>query len=157
VGEAALMSAKPQPPAHTPKYRRLTPEQRALIRDLRKADKSQTEIAQIVGCDQSTVSKWLAELTDSTADASEYLRGQALPMAEKIVKRGRPSDLIKALQGVGVLQEERSAGLVVQLGIKDSDVTISLSPGETSVSERRSAESLRITTGSDKPSSVNQP
>jgi hypothetical protein len=30
-------------------------------------------------------------------------------MAEKIVRKGRPSDLIKALQGVGVLEQEKGA------------------------------------------------
>jgi predicted transcriptional regulator len=131
VGETALvMTDKAKRPADTPKYRRITPDQRRVMRQLRQLETPQTAIAQALGVSQSTVSKWLSEMEDTTADASEYFRNQALPMAEKIVKKGRPSDLIKALQGVGVLEQERSAGLVIQIGVKDSDVTVNIG-GET--------------------------
>jgi hypothetical protein len=77
-------------------------------------------------------------------------------MAEKIVKKGRPSDLIKALQGVGVLEQEHSAGLVIQIGIKDSDVSVTLSPPSIAEVERKVTETRAIHAGSDNPSSVNQ-
>jgi predicted transcriptional regulator len=117
-----------KPPADTPKYRRITPDQRRVMRELHKLNTPQTAIAQVLGVSQSTVSKWLSELEDTTTEATEYLRNKALPMAEKIVKRGRPSDLIKALQGVGVLEAEKTSGLTIQIGIKDSDVNLTLSP-----------------------------
>jgi hypothetical protein len=49
-------------------------------------------------------------------------------MARNIVQRGRASDHIKALEGVNVLAQAVSAGLVIQIGVKDSDVTINLEP-----------------------------
>lgn len=151
MGETALVVTAPttKQPADTPKYRRVTPEQRKVMRDLRKLDTPQTKIAEALGVSQSTVSKWLAELEDTTADATEYFRAKALPMAEKIVRKGRPSDLIKALQGVGVLEQEKSAGLVIQIGVKDSDVQIHLSPPSGREAERKPAESLTIQAGSD--------
>lgn len=115
MGEAALVPSEVLP-ANIPKYKRVTPEQRKIMRDLRKLHTTQPEIARVLGVSQGTVSKWLAELEDTTADASEYFRAKALPMAEKIVKRGRPSDLIKALQGVGVLQADQGSGTVVNVG-----------------------------------------
>lgn len=148
--QASPTLAKAKPPTHEPKYKRLTHDQQIAILKLSKLGKTQAEIGQVLGCNQSSVGRWLEACEDSTGEASAFFRGQALPMAQKIAKRGRPSDLIKALQGVGVLQEERSSGLIVQIGIKDSDVQISLSPGEGQMLERRSAETLTISAGSDK-------
>lgn len=119
------------PKSHTAKQKRLTDTDKAFALRYAKDGLTQVQIAQRLGCDQATISRWLSACDDTTTEAGAYFRGRALPMAEKIVKNGRPSDLIKALQGVGVLQEDRGAGLVIQIGIKDSDVSISLSPGET--------------------------
>ena len=156
MGEAALVLSDQKPPAHKPKYQRSTEDRFIAVHRLSKLGHDQEAIAQIVGCDQSTVSRILKAFDDTTTEATAYARGQALPMMKKIVGKGRPSDLIKALQGVGVLHEERGSGLVVQIGIKDSDVSISLSPGESSTLERRSTETLRIQAGSDNQSSVNE-
>ena len=153
MGEAALVTT---PGSNTGKQKRLTDTDKAFALRYEADGLTQVEIAKRLGVTQSAISQWLATCRDTTSEAGLYLRGRALPMAEKIVKKGRPSDLIKALQGVGVLHEERQSGLVVQIGIKDSDVSISLSPGETSARERKPAESLVIRAGSDKRSSVNQ-
>jgi biotin operon repressor len=153
--ETSPAVTKAKPPAHTPKYRRLTRTDVALLLQLSKEGRTQVEIAQRLGCDQSAVSKWLKSLEDTTEVAKSYLRGSALRMAENIVKKGRAVDHVAALKGLSVLAEERSAGLTIQIGIKDSDVSIALSPGESPTLERRSAESLTIEAGSDKGSSVN--
>jgi hypothetical protein len=48
------------------------------------------------------------------------------------------------------------AGFMVQIGIKDSDVSLSLSPPSIAGVERKSLESLAIQPGSDNRSYVNQ-
>lgn len=119
-------------PAHTPAYRRLTDTDRVLILKYAKDGLTQVEIAQRLGCDQSSVSRWLTMCEDTTAQASQYLRGQALHMARKIRNTGKPSDLISALKGVNVLAEEaHKPGVTVLIGIKDSDVQLTLSPPGT--------------------------
>jgi DNA-binding Lrp family transcriptional regulator len=123
---APTKAVKRLTPAHIPKYARLTRSDLEILRSMHKAGKTQLEIAQALGCTQPTVSKWIASLTDSTDIAKEYLRGSALRMAENIVKKGRASDHVAALKGLSVLEEERSAGLVVQIGVKASDVSITL-------------------------------
>lgn len=157
MGETALVAP---PPANSPKYRRITQAQRQVMRDLYKLNTPQTEIARVLGVSQGTVSKWLSELVDTTADATEYLRSQALYMAEKVVKKGRPSDHIKALQGVNVLTEERSSGLVIQIGGGSGDVKVAVMTGtfapQDREPERKVSESLAITLGSDNQSYVNQ-
>jgi hypothetical protein len=144
------------PPTNRKPTKRLTDADKAMALRYSAEGLPQREIAQRLGVTQPAISQWLAQCQDTTSEASLYFRGRALPMAEKIVKQGRPSDLIKALQGVGVLQEDRSAGLTIQIGIKESDVSISLSPGEGQTLERKPAGSLAIQAGSDKASSVNQ-
>jgi IS30 family transposase len=113
---------------HKPDRSRLTQAEIALVFQLHKEGFSQVAIAQRLGCNQSTISKWLDTIQDTTEPAKAYLRGSALKMAQNIVRKGRATDHVAALKGLSVLQEDRSAGLVVQIGIKDSDVQVSLSP-----------------------------
>lgn len=114
-------------PAHTPKYKRLTDDQRIAILQLEKVGKTQVQIAEALGCDQATVSRWLAQCQDSTKQATAYLRGQALRMSRNIVHKGRAADHIKALEGISVLAPEHTSGIVVQIGIKAESVKL-LSP-----------------------------
>jgi hypothetical protein len=120
----AKWAEKQAAPAHTPKYKRLTDDQRIAILQLDKAGKTQVEIAQAIGCDQGTISRWLSACQDTTAHASTYLRGSALRMARNIVKTGRASDHIKALEGVNVLAQSQNVGLTVQIGIKADTVKL---------------------------------
>jgi IS30 family transposase len=126
-----ILTATSEPKSHIKPQKRLTDTDKAFALRYQAEGLTQVQIAQRLGCDQATISRWLSTCHDTTVEASAYFRGRALPMAEKIVKRGRPSDLIKALQGVGVLEQEKSAGLVIQIGVKDSDVSIALSPPVT--------------------------
>lgn len=111
-------------PAHTPKYKRLTDDQRIAILQLDKVGKTQVEIAHTIGCDQGTVSRWLTQCQDTTEHASTYLRGQALRMSRNIVQKGRAADHIKALEGINVLAPEHVAGITVQIGIKAESVKL---------------------------------
>ena len=94
---------------------------------------TQTEIAQRLGVTQSAISLWLSACSDSTDAARSYLRGKALRMAEKVEKNGKPADLIKVLQGVSVLEQDKTVGVQVLIGIKDSDVSVTLSPTSNTV------------------------
>jgi DNA-binding transcriptional regulator YiaG len=100
-------------PADKPKYDRLTRTDLGLLLKYRRQGLTQVEIAQRLGCSQSTVSKWLDDLTDSTEPAKEYLRGQALRMAQNIVKKGLARDHIQALNGLGVLHQQDTGSLTV--------------------------------------------
>lgn len=112
------------PKVHKGRGSKLTQEQLVAILKLAKLNKTQVEIAQAIGCDQGTVSRWLAQCEDSTEQASTYLRGSALRMAKNIVDKGLARDHIAALKGIGVLADDAPGqGVVIQIGIKDSDVT----------------------------------
>ncbi len=118
-------------PAHTPKYKRLTDDQRIAILQLDKTGKSQVEIAQVIGCDQGTVSRWLSQCQDSTAQASTYLRGSALRMARNVVSRGQARDHIQALKGIGVLEaDDRS--IQIQVGVALPGMTFASNPSTVS-------------------------
>lgn len=94
----------------------LRTEQVATLLQLHKLHKTQTEIAQTLGCDQGTVSRWLAKLTDSTELASTYLRGSALRMAKNVVNKGQARDHIAALKGIGVLEND-STDIKIAIGL----------------------------------------
>lgn len=161
AGELVTVSDAPSKPASQRRpTRRLTAEDIGSMLRYRAEGLTQAQIAQRLGCDQAAVNRWLQKLTDSTDVAKSYLRGSALTMAQNIVKKGRAADHVAALKGLSVLEEERSSGLVIQIGCKDSDVSITLgpalSPPTGAEARRKGAESLTISTGSDNPSSVNQ-
>jgi transcriptional regulator len=109
---------------HTVDRSRLTASEIGLLYQLHKDGLTQVEIAQRLGCTQPTVSKWLARFVDSTAPAKEYLRGQALRMAQNIVETGRAADHIKALEGINVLAPEHAGGITVQIGVKADTVEL---------------------------------
>jgi transposase-like protein len=155
VAEAQLVTASTP---HRKPLKRLTDIDKAFALRYSAEGLTQVEIAQRLGCDQATISRWLSACQDTTAEATAFFRGQALAMAEKVVKKGRPSDHIKALQGVNVLTEERSAGLVIQIGGGSGDVKVAVmttfAPKSSTVSvcETQSTGDL----GSDNRANVNQ-
>lgn len=127
AGDLQTLEAAQEPSrSHKPQYAKLTRSDIGVLLKLKRDGLTQTEVAKRLGCNQSTVSRWWDEFEDTTDQSKAYLRGQALRMAQHIVKKGRAADHVAALKGLSVLQEERSAGVVVQIGIKDSDVSITL-------------------------------
>jgi len=142
----ATWAEKQGKPANKPKYDRLTRTDLGLLLKYRQQGLTQVEIAQRLGCSQGTVSKWLDDLTDSRDVAKEYLAGQSLRMAKNIVHRGIARDHIQALRGNGVLADDSGTqGIVIQIGIKDSDVTFA---SNTQV-VTKDLHSLTDETGSD--------
>ena len=116
-------------PAHKPKYKRLTDADRSLILQLHSQDKTQTQIAHVIGCHQSSVSEYLAQMADTSGAAIAFLRASALPMARDIVKDGRPADKLVALKGLNVLANEQSSGVTVIVGGSGQvNIGIGLSP-----------------------------
>ena len=113
-------------PADKPKYRRLTDVDRAFILRLHDKGRTQVEIAQQVGCAQSTVSEVLDAFGDTTPEAKRYLRGQALRMARNIVEEGQAKDHVAALKGLSVLADDVSQGLTIQIGGDGHDIKIAL-------------------------------
>jgi DNA-binding Lrp family transcriptional regulator len=93
-----------------PTHRRLLEAQIRAILDLRRLNKTQAEIAETIGCDQTTVSRWLRHLEDSRDSATAYLRAKALKMAVNVVRKGKPRDHVVALQGLNVLDRDQGKG-----------------------------------------------
>ena len=121
AGEEALVSCEKR-------TTRLTQAELALVLQLHKDGLTQAQIAQRFGVTQQAISKWLNATTDTTETAKLFLRGSALTMAQNIVKKGRAADHVAALKGLNVLTEQAQSGITIQIGIKDSDVQVALSP-----------------------------
>lgn len=118
MGEAALVEAQTSaPPAHTPKYSRLTRSDIGTLLKLKRDGLTQVEIAKRLGCHQSTISKWWDEFEDTRDLAKGYLAGASLRMAQNIVKKGRAADHVKALEGLEVLSnQDVKGGLTIVIG-----------------------------------------
>lgn len=116
MDSALITTQQTEAVAHTPAYKRLTDVDRVLISKLAANGVPQVEIAQRIGCDQSSVSRWLAACQDSTKEATAYLKGSALKMARKVAASDDPKALIQALKGVSVLQDQQDKGFTVLVG-----------------------------------------
>jgi IS30 family transposase len=138
-------------PANSPKYKRLTNSDRAYILKAATDGLTQVEIAKRIGCSQTTVSEWLNELQDSTDLSKQYLRGQALKMAQDIVKDGRPADKVATLKGLSVLHDEQQSSVTVIVGgAGQVNIGVGLSPAPTLVQGETLQISQQNPTVSDK-------
>jgi DNA-binding MarR family transcriptional regulator len=87
--------------------KRLTMKAMSLIMSLADAGKTQTEIAQVVGCSVPTVSRTLDNLTDNRALARRQLEAAA-PQLVKTIKQSK--DAATALRALGKLDVVREDG-----------------------------------------------
>lgn len=90
-----------------PKYKRVSRAAEALILKLAEAGKSQTEIAQIVGVSQPTVSRTLAEFADTRVVAKAVLNKHAKTLAERVVKDADVSQSLEVLDRLDVAPKRR--------------------------------------------------
>ena len=87
----------------------LRPIDEAQILELSAEGKSQVEIAEVVGCHQSTVSRTLAEWSDSRGLARRYAEAKSLEMMQRFVKDASPADILKMQQKLDVIREDKPA------------------------------------------------
>jgi transposase len=121
VGEIAL-------PAERPSYTRLTRADHRIIMKLHDDGLTLSAIAQQLNRSVSTIHEVVDIYLPSDDLAKRKLRASALSMAENIVKNGLPRDHVATLKGLNVLDEPTGSGIVIQIGIKDSEVQMHLSP-----------------------------
>jgi hypothetical protein len=96
-----------------PGYRRLTLAQEAQIVRLAAEDLNQTQIAEVIGCSQSAISRVLSEFTNTTAAARKLLEASALQASRDWVsslgpaaEKGDHKPARELLQAVGVVQKD---------------------------------------------------
>jgi hypothetical protein len=99
------------------KLRELTNFEAAHILDLYyRGHKTQCQVAAILKCHQSTVSRILDKYGDTTLLARKTLAAGAQAMAERLVKDSKPKEIVKTLRGIRgldgtrVLEPERDYG-----------------------------------------------
>jgi transposase-like protein len=122
---ADSFSEKPAQPIRD--YSRLSRTEVGLILKLSEAGKTQVEIAQTIGCNQSTVSHWLNEFADSRETAKHVLRSGAEKLAERIVKQADVEQALEVLDRLDVAPKKRDThlGNAIQIVVN--------TPGQTSL------------------------
>lgn len=136
MGEQAIAEPVELTPSklHNGKGSALTIQQLEALVTLHQLERTQTQIAQAIGCDQATVSRYLKALTPTGSYAGAFLRSKQADLAEKFMDKAKGSDILDLLgrfEAIPAAKDMGRAGLVIQIGIKDSDVSISLSPPVT--------------------------
>lgn len=149
--------------SHPRGYKHLSVKQIAAIIRLTDEGHSQTVIASLVGCSQSTVSDTLIDFTDSREIARKRLEASALRLVETVAATKDSAVALKALGKLDVVREDQAQGgnqLLVMLGTMDQPLSPpallgGLSPVRLEGDERRPTETLAITSVSHKLPSVN--
>lgn len=122
-----------------PDHTRLSRGDQALILKLREDGRTQVEIAQLVGCHQSSVSRLLQDFSDTRLLARETLRRDAHRFAERVVESADVDQSLEVLDRLEVLpkrQSDSKGGVSVLIGINASPIgpdPIALSPSVTDV------------------------
>ena len=89
---------------------KLQPIDEATILELSAAGKSQLEIAEVVGCHQSTVSRTLADWADTRGLARKYAEAKSLEMMKRFVAEAAPPEILKMQAKLDVIREDRQGG-----------------------------------------------
>jgi predicted transcriptional regulator len=113
-------------------YSRLTFDDQKILRAMRDAGKTQVEIAAVLGCSQSTVSKFLSTWTDTRDEARDILRHSASRLAKRIVNGRSEAVAVEVLDRIGVTERPAAASqgnkgqITVIIGAPDADVKIGI-------------------------------
>ena len=77
----------------------------------------QKDIAALLGCDESYVSKVLTRYSDKRILAKRILQAGSPVLAEKIIAEASPETCLKTLQGLSVIiPEQQAGGITIQVG-----------------------------------------
>lgn len=107
-------------------YSRLSRDEVAAILNLHRTGKSQVEIAQILGCDHSTVSRWLDKLVDTTELAKHTLRNGAQALAERVIADADVEQSLEVLDRLDVVPKKRDesqrTGIQINIGMPNQPI-----------------------------------
>ena len=117
--------AEPAPPeSDTSKYAKLTRSDIGLVYKLHKDGLTQVQIAQLLGVNQSSVSRILSDWGDTKQAAQDYLASKALDVAARAVTESDPLDLLERIDVVkGKGGDKSGSGLTIQIGIAMPDLS----------------------------------
>jgi hypothetical protein len=82
---------------HNGQGSKLTIEQLEALVSLRKLEKTQAEIAEALGCNQATVSRYCQALSPTGQYADAFLRASQGLLAEKFIDKAKGSDILDLL------------------------------------------------------------
>jgi hypothetical protein len=121
------------------KGKHLTAKEIALCLSLRASSNPEARrmqsIANVVGTSVASVSRTLAQFSDTRPLARRYLEGSALPLARSVVEASTDDGAlgVKVLTGLGVLGASVGHGVAVQVnvgcGAVDVEATLPVLPG----------------------------
>lgn len=107
-------------------YSRLTRAELGSLIALARAGKTQTEIAQALNCNISTVSRWLAQFEDTTELAKQRLKNSANTLAERVVKDADVEQSLEVLDRLEVLPKRQNdsnrTGVQIFVGMPSSPI-----------------------------------
>ena len=110
----------------------LTQAQIALLLNLRDSGLLETEIAKRpeLSCSVSTVSRTLAQFSDTRTLARRHLESSALPVARSVVRASRSDGNLgcKVLTGLGLLSPAGSPSVAVQVNVGGAETTLPTIP-----------------------------
>jgi hypothetical protein len=89
---------------------RLRPLEELKIVEMAQTGATQEQIAAMVKCDQSTVSRTVAKYQDTRPLARKRLESEALNMVERLVTDAKPETILKVLAKLDVVRDDGDVG-----------------------------------------------
>jgi predicted transcriptional regulator len=110
-------------------YTRLSRADEAIILKLAGDGRTQTEIAQLVGCSQPTVSRVIAEFADTRDIARRILHRDAASIAERLTQTKHAPTMLEILRDQKVSEKQAPAGehrggITVVIGVQAERVQL---------------------------------
>lgn len=101
----AKWAEKQAKPTDTAGYHRISAAELNYMRQLRKQNKTQAEIAEQLGRAQSTVSYWLGALEDTTELTTEYLAAKSFDILRNVIENGDTKDHVALLKSSALKEQ----------------------------------------------------
>lgn len=101
-------------------YSRLSRQEVGLLLKLHEAGKTQTEIAETLGCSQPSVSRWVSELCDTRTEAKQVLHNGAQKLAKRVVSEAsveQSLDVLERLEVITPRVQQDSLRTAVQINV----------------------------------------
>jgi hypothetical protein len=89
---------------------------------------TQHVIAERLGRSCETINRVIHDYSPTVDLAKQFFAAKSHEMAKRTFRKGRASDYVNVLKGLGVLEDKQQSGVVINIGVSAELVQVAVSP-----------------------------